>query len=463
MKRFNYYFSLLKRALACEELDYTKGKLSEGLWVLAIPMVLEMIGESVFAVVDVFWVGKLGASAVAVVGLTESVNTLVYAVGIGLSMGTTAMVARRIGEKNKRGARIAATQAILLGAIASIPIALIGLFGPDWVLRSMGASEATVSGGAGYTQVLLSGNIVIIELFIINAIFRAAGDASLAMKSLWFANFFNLVLDPFLIFGWGPFPEMGVEGAAWATNIGRALGVLFQLVLLHRRGRINLRWIHWRWHQEVIWKLFRISLGGMGQFFVATSSWIILIRILAPFGDQVLAGYTVAIRLLMFTILPAWGFSNAAATLVGQNLGAKELDRAEASVWLSGKVNTVFLTSVGLVFFLFPEFMLRFLVDDPVILEHGVHCLRWVSLGYPFYALGMVLVQSFNGAGDTKTPTFLNFVCFWMTEIPLAILLAQFVHVGPIGVYLAIAISESFMTILAWWFFRKGSWKHIDV
>ena len=463
MQKKNRYFLLIRKALACEELDFTKGNLRQGLFVLAIPMVLEMIGESIFAVVDVFWVTKLGSSAVAVVGLTESVNTLVYAIGIGLSMGTTAMVSRRIGEKNKEGARNAATQAILLGVLAHLPIALIGIYAPHMVLQLMGASAETIHQGAGYTQVLLGSNLFIIQLFIINAIFRGAGDASLAMRSLWFANIFNLVLDPFLIFGWGPFPKLGVEGAAWATNIGRALGVGFQLILLHHRGRLGVSRVNWRWNGGIILRLLKLSIGGIGQFLVATSSWVFLVRILAPYGDAVLAGYTVAIRILMFAILPAWGFSNAAATLVGQNLGANLPLRAEKAVWLSGKINTAFMTGVGILFFFFPEPILKLLVSDPIVIQHGVECLRWVSLGYPFYGLGMVVTQSFNGAGDTRTPTYLNLVCFWMIEIPLAFILAEKAHLGPMGVYLSIAISESLMTVLGLLLFRRGKWKAVLV
>ncbi|MCB1050108.1 MAG: MATE family efflux transporter [Acidobacteria bacterium] len=462
--RLRRVWSLIRLALSGQELDFTQGDLKKGIWILAIPMVLEMVLESVFALVDVIWVSRLGAAQVAVVGLTESINTLVYALGIGLSMGTTAMVSRRIGEKDKQGAQRAASQAIWLGVLASLPIMLLGLFGARWVLGLMGAEPEVVEVGLGYTQWLLGGNLCIIQLFIINAIFRGAGDPSLAMRSLWFANGLNLILDPCLIFGWGPFPELGVTGAAVATNVGRAAGVLFQLTLLMRgRGRLALKWKDWAWKPKVMSRLAQLSAGGIGQFLVATSSWVFLVRISAQFGSEALAGYTIGIRVLMFTLLPAWGFSNAAATLVGQNLGAGQPDRAEKAVWMTGKINTVFMLTVGLIFFLAAEpIAALFQVEEPVA-QVAADCLRWISLGYPFYGLGMVLVQAFNGAGDTLKPTYLNLICFWAIEIPLAYLLALPLGLGPLGVFLAIASCESLMTVFAWLVFRRGTWKHIQV
>lgn len=451
---------LLGQALVGKERDYTEGSLRQAVFFLAIPMVLEMALESVFAVVDVYFVAKLGPEAVAVVGLTESVNTLVYALGIGLSMATTALVSRRVGEKNLAGARRAAAQAIWLALLASLPLGLAGILAPEAILKAMGAQTEVVQAGASYTRFLLGGNLVVILLFTINAIFRGAGDASLAMRSLWFANALNIVLDPCLIFGWGPFPQLGVAGAAVATTFGRGAGVALQLfLLLASSSRIRLACSDWRPDFPLMGRLFQLSLGGIGQFLVATSSWIVLMRLMARFGSEALAGYTVGIRVLMFAILPAWGFSNAAATLVGQNLGAGKPERAEAAVWLTARTNTAFLLMVGALSILFPSTILApFELGQPVRLM-ATECLRFVSIGYPFFGLGMVLVQAFNGAGDTLRPTLLNLFCFWLVEIPLAYLLAVPLGLGPRGIFLAIAGAESLMTALAWLVFSRGSWK----
>ncbi len=451
---------LTKAAIGGEEQDFTKGDLRVGMFVLAVPMVLEMVMESVFAIVDIFYVEKLGAQAVATVGLTESVQTIVFAVGIGLGMGTTAMVSRRIGEGDVVGARVAAFQAIVLGVLASIPFLVLGQVAPDLVLRLMGAEPDVIAVGADYTKVLFTGNIFLIQLFLINAIFRGAGDPSLAMRSLWFANAINLLLDPCLIFGLGPFPELGVAGAAYATNIGRACGVMYQIShLIRGSGRIHLYRANLRINLGVAWRLFRVSIWGIVQFLLATSSWVFLMRIVAQFGSEVLAGYTIAIRLVMFTFLPAWGFSNSAATLVGQNLGAKQPERAERAVWLTAHTNAIGMTLMGLSFILVPHLFIGVFTQQPEIAANAVECLKMLAWGYPMYAYGMVLIQSFNGAGDTTSPTLINLFCYWVVEIPLAWSLALSLSMGPAGVYLSIVIAESLMTIVGFFVFRRGRWK----
>lgn len=461
LQKIQSIWCLIRSAMAGEEQDFTKGNLRVGMFVLAVPMVLEMIMESVFAIVDIFFVEKLGAEAVATVGLTESVQTVVFAVGIGLGMGTTAMVARRIGEGDRDGARVVAFQAIVIGVLASLPFLVIGQWVPEKVLQLMGAEQAVIDMGAGYTKVLLTGNIFIIQLFLINAIFRGAGNPILAMRSLWLANAINILLDPCLIFGLGPFPELGVAGAAWATNIGRGCGVLYQVRHLMRgSGHIHLHRDNMRVHWQVAMRLVRVSLWGIVQFLIATSSWIFLMRIVARFGSQALAGYTIAIRVVMFTFLPSWGFSNSAATLVGQNLGAEQPERAERAVWLTGNTNAAFMLLVSLAFLLFPATLMGIFTADPLVSAHGVSCLRVLAIGYPMYAYGMVLIQSFNGAGDTLRPTVINLVCYWMTEIPLAWTLAVTLNLGPLGVYWAIVLAESMMTVIGFFVFRRGQWKH---
>ena len=450
----------LREAVTGTQQDFTEGGLGRAITLLAIPMVLEMMMESLFAVVDVFFVARLGADAVAAVGLTESLITLTYAIAIGLSMSITAMVARRIGEKNAAGAAVASVQAIGLGIAVSAPIGVIGiLFAPE-LLALLGASPSIIEIGAGYTAHLLGGNVTIQLIFIINAIFRGAGDAVLAMRALWIANFFDIVLDPCLIFGWGPFPEMGVAGGAVATNIGRGLGVLYQLSVLWRgRSRIKILPEQWRLNLEVMRRLLRVSLGGIFQFLVATASWLLLTRIVAIFGSAALAGYTIALRILVFAILPSWGLGNAAATLVGQNLGAQKPERAERSVWISGVSNMVFLGAVTIIFLLFAEPLVRIFTDDPIVIPFAVDCLRYISYGYIFYAYGMVVVQAFNGAGDTTTPTIINLCCYWLFQIPLAYALAMPLGLGAQGVFLAITISESTIAVVGVLIFRRGRWK----
>ncbi|MGH7600423.1 MAG: MATE family efflux transporter, partial [bacterium] len=405
----------LREAIKGSEQEFTEGSFSRAIILLAIPMVLEMVMESVFAVVDVFFVAKLGADAVAAVGLTESIITLVYAVAMGLSMAATATVARRIGEKDRQGAVVTAVQAIAIGIIVSLPITAIGLIFAPKILALMGASTNVIEIGAGYTTVMLAGNATIMLLFLINAIFRGAGNAAIAMRVLLIANTINIVLDPCLIFGLGPFPELGVAGAAVATNIGRGIGVLYQLHVLFRgQGRIQLNRNELKLSPLVMLQLVRVSLGGVFQILIATASWVGLTRIMAQFGSAALAGYTIAIRIIVFSILPSWGLSNAAATLVGQNLGAKKPERAEKSVWLTGFSNMLFLIGVGLIFILFPERLVTIFTSDPNVVPYAVECLRIVSYGYLFYAYGMVVVQAFNGAGDTYTPTLINLGCYWL-------------------------------------------------
>lgn len=440
--------------------DYTQGSIGRAITLLAIPMILEMSMESLFAVVDIYFVSKLGADAAAAVGLTESLLTIVYALAIGLSMATTAMVARRVGEKDLPGARVAAVQAIALGVLLTVPIALAGALGAPRLLRLMGAPESVVASGAGYTAIMFAGSATVFLLFLINAVFRGAGDPAVAMRSLWLGNAVNIVLDPCFIFGWGPFPAMGVEGAAVATVIGRGVGVLYQIWSL-RRGdsRIVLGLGDLRIDREVIVNLIRVATPAMFQFLIATASWLGLVRIIAVFGSSALAGYTIAIRIVIFAILPSWGLSNAAATLVGQNLGAGRPDRAERSVWRTGLYNMIFLGMVGAVFLLFAEPVLRFFTSDPEVLRSGVACLRLVSFGFPFYAWGMVMVQSFNGAGDTWTPTWINLGCYWLFQIPLAWVLSHPAGLEEQGVFLSITFAESLLAVVGMIAFRRGRWK----
>jgi putative MATE family efflux protein len=451
-------------SLAGRPHDYTSGSLKRAIVLLAVPMVLEMSMESVFAICDIFFVARVGTDAVATVGLTESLLTLLYAIAIGLSMATTAMVSRRIGEKNPQAAAAAGMQAIYLGIALAV---IIGI--PCWLLAPrllelMGASATVVETGAGYTRILLGFNVVIMLLFLNNAVFRGAGDASVAMRALWLANGINLVLDPCLIFGLGPFPEMGVTGAALATTIGRGTGVVYQFAVYRsRRSRIELRGEALRLRLSVLIRLVRISLGGVGQFLIATASWVALMRIVAPYGSAALAGYTIAVRIVIFALLPSWGLANAAATLVGQNLGAQRPQRAERAVWLTGLFNTVFLGVVTVVFVLVAPWLVAIFTRDPQITPVAVASLRIISYGYVFYAWGMVLTQAFNGAGDTMTPTYINMVCFWMLQIPLAWWLANGVDLGPRGVFWAVALAESVLAIVAAVVFRRGAWKRREV
>ncbi len=440
--------------------DFTKGNMGRAILLLAIPMVLEMAMESIFAVVDIFFVSKLGTAAVATVGITESMMTIVYSIAMGLAVGTTALVSRRIGEKNPEGASVTAFQAIATGLVVSLLIALPGAAFASRLLTLMGAEGEMVKEGYMYTGIMLGGNGIIMLLFIINAVFRSAGDAAISMRVLWIANLINIILDPLLILGIGPFPELGIKGAAIATTTGRGIGVAYQFWLLFNgRGRVKLKVRHMLIQVKVLWQLFRLSLGGIGQSLIATTSWIGLVRIISEFGEDALAGYTLAIRVIVFALLPAWGLSNAAATLVGQNLGAGQPDRAQRSVWLTAKVNIIFMGLVAIVFILIPGFFIRIFINDPNIIASGAVCLRIFAYGYIFYAMGMVMVQALNGAGDTATPTLINFFCFWMLEIPLAYFMALKWNVGETGVYWAIIIAESAMTLIAAFAFTRGKWK----
>jgi putative MATE family efflux protein len=454
----------LKDAVRGSAVDYTQGSIGRAILLLAVPMMLEMAMESTFAVVDIYFVSSLGASAIATVGLTESVLTLVYAVAMGLSMGATALVARRIGEKNPKGAADSAVQAVFAALVAAVPVSLAGIFFARQILSLMGGDAWSIEHGYRYTAWMLGGNGVIMLIFVINAVFRGAGDAAMAMRVLWLANGINLVLDPALIFGWGPFPALGVQGAAVATTIGRGVGVATQIWVLFRGAKhIRVAASQVRLHAEVMWRLVRTSLGGIGQLIIATSSWIGLVRIISVFGSETLAGYTIALRIIIFTIMPSWGFSNAAATLVGQNLGAQQPERAERSVWITGFANMTFMACVSLVYIFGNSILLRIFTSDPGVVAAGAQCLRIVAYGYIAYAWGMVMPQAFNGAGDTLTPTKINFFCLWLIEIPLAYVLAIKLGEQQKGVYWAIVIAETVAGLSAILLFRRGKWKQIRI
>jgi putative MATE family efflux protein len=453
-------WSSVREALRGTHQDFTSVGLNRAILLLAIPMVLEMVLESLFAVVDVFFVGRLGADAIATVGLTESLLSLVFAVGLGLSLSTTAMVARRIGEKDPEDAAVAGVQAIVLGLFTSLVIGIPCFFYAPELLALMGASPEVIRVGTGYARIALGGSGAILMLFLNNAIFRGAGDAAIAMRLLWVSNVLNLVLDPCLIFGLGPFPKLGVTGAALATFTGRSIGVLYQFYRLLRgteRIRILRRQLRVEW--KVLFRLVKVSLTGILQFIIAHTSWIGLVRIVSVFGSAALAGYTIAIRILIFIILPSWGLSNAAATLVGQNLGAKQPARAEKSVWQTGFYNMIFLGSVGVFFLVFASPVIRLFTHDPTVVPLAVSALRLLSCGNIGYAYGMVMLQAFNGAGDTVTPTFVNLFGFWCFEIPLAYALALPGGMGLNGVSLAIVAAEAAVAVAGILLFRRGRWK----
>jgi putative MATE family efflux protein len=457
------FFQDLKEAIAGSERDFTQIPISKAILLLSIPMVLEMIMESVFALVDIFFVSRLGAEAVATVGITESMMTIIYAIGIGLSVGTTALVSRRIGEKRPEEAAVAAVQAIFAGIVVSLAFSAVGIFFARDLLRLMGASESTVEMGYMYPTIMLGGNLVIMLLFIINAVFRSSGDAAVSMRVLWFANMMNIILDPLLIFGIGPFPELGIKGAAVATNIGRGLAVVYQLYLLGKgRYRVKVRAVQIVIRIKEVAKLVKLSLGAIGQYIIATSSWIVLVWVVTSLGEEVVAGYTIAIRILLFALLPAWGLANAAATLVGQNLGASQPDRAERSAWVVGIANMVFLGLVSIIFIAIPDAFIGFFVnsvDEPVVMSSGITCLRVVSFGFLVYALGQVMVNAINGAGDTATPVWINFIAFWLMEIPLAFLFTKVMGLQINGVCYAILIADTALTFIAIAVFRRGKWK----
>jgi len=454
------FWADVREALAGSDRDYTQGPVGRAILLLAVPMVLEMAMESLFAVVDIFWVARLGRSAAAAVGLTESIESLVYAVATGISVGTTAMVARRTGEKDHDGAAVAAVQALALGVVVAIAIGLPGMFFARELLELMGADAQTLAAGTAYNRVAQGTTPILLVLFLLNAIFRGAGDAAIAMRVLWVANLINMVLDPCLIYGWGPFPKLGVAGAAVATSIGRGIGVCLQIyTLFHDSSRVKIARRHLRLEPEIMARLARVSFTGMIQYIIPTASWTALVRIISVFGSGALAGYTIAIRIVVFSILPSWGMSNAAATLVGQNLGAGQPERAEESAWKTGLYNMVFLGCVGLIFLGFPGGLVGLFSEDAAVRHAGADCLRIMSYGYLFYAYGMVMSQSFNGAGDTATPTWINLGCYWCLQIPLAWLLAFRGGLDERGVFWAIPAAESVLAMVAILLFRQGRWK----
>src|SRR5690242_14537944 len=453
-------WSAIKESVSGSHRSYTTGPIGRAILLLAIPMVLEMVMESVFAVVDIFWVSHLGKDAAATVGLTESLLTLIYTLAIGLSIGAMAMVARRIGEQNPDGAARAAVQSIILALIVSITIGAIGAPLAPRLLKAMGGSPWVIENGASFTRVMLAGNASVVLLFMINAIFRGAGDAAIAMRTLWLANWINILLGPCLIFGLGPFPKLGIVGAAIATTIGRSTGALFALSKLVRSGgRLNIKRHHLHIEPSVIGRLLRLSGTGTFQVFIGMASWIGLVRIISSFGSNAVAGYTFGIRVIIFALLPSWGMANAAATMVGQALGAKNPDRAERAVWRAGFYNMIFLGIIGLFFIVFAPQIIWFYTADQEVAHYGVDCLRIVSYGFLFYAYGMVLGQSFNGAGDTWTPTILNLFVFWLWEIPLAYVLSVVLNFGPRGVFIAITVAFSTLAVVSGAVFRRGKWK----
>jgi putative MATE family efflux protein len=454
------FWRLVRLSLQGAHHDYTAGSLNRAVLLLAVPMVLEMIMESLFAVVDVFWVSRLGSDAVAVVGLTESVMSIVYAVAIGVSFAATAIVARRIGEKDPARAAQAAGQIVVLGTAVAASLGLVGGWWAPEILGLMGANEAIVTLGTDFTRVMLGGNATVFLIFLINAIFRGAGDAVLAMRTLWLANGLNIILDPCFIFGWGPFPEMGVTGAAVATNIGRGVGVLYQLWhLAGHHSRVRVRPPNLRPVMAELVDILRTATNGIAQLLITTTSWVGLFKILALFGSTTLAGYTIAIRIVIFALMPAWGLANAGATLVGQNLGAGQPDRAEAAVKIAARYNVLFLGAVGLIFVVLAAPLVGLFTAEPDVLAQGTRALWIVSLAFPLYAAGMCLEAAFNGSGDTWTPTRLNFFCFWLGQVPLAWVLAQPLGLGPTGVFIAVPVSFTGLTLWSAVLFRRGKWK----
>ena len=457
----NSFFSIVREAFIGTNRDFTEGPIFPALVILAIPMILEMSMEALFAIVDTFFVAQLGAAPVAVVGLTESVLALVYAVGIGLSIGATATVARRVGEKDMDGAAHTATHAVYLGIIVSVVMGVAGLaFAPD-IFHLLGAEQDVVDVGLPFMRIMYGTNGVIVFLFLLNGIFRGAGDAAIALRVLMIANGLNIILDPMFIFGVGFFPELGVTGAAVATVIGRSVGVAFAAWALFFRtnGRLHVRAEHWKFDPKLLGSLVSISGTAVLQFLVATLSWSGLIRIIAAFGTIALAGYQIGLRVIIFVILPAVGLANAAATLVGQNLGAGKPERAERSVWLASGLNAGLLAVAGLFFVLFPDLVVSIFTSDQSVAAYSRDCLRIVGYGYAFYGLGMVMESSFNGAGDTWTPTYLNFFIFWLFEIPLAYVLANVYGLGPQGVFWAITLAFSMLAVVAALLFKRGKWK----
>ncbi|MFN0035891.1 MAG: MATE family efflux transporter [Saprospiraceae bacterium] len=458
--RFRRFLRVVRQAIRGEEQEFTKGSIDRAIVLLSIPMILEMAMESLFAVVDIFFVAQIGPEAIATVGITESVLTLVYSIAIGLSAAATAMVARRIGEGDRDAAAKAGAQTILIAVVLSALIAIPGYFFAEEILGLMAQDQSVSATGHQFTRLLLTCNLPILLLWMLNGIFRGAGDAATAMRALWIANGVNIVLCPIFIFGFGPIPAMGVLGSGIATTIGRSVGVVYQLWQLFEVGKIvRLRWAMMRPHWDIIGTLLRVASGSAGQYLIASASWIFMVFILGQISKEVVAGYTVAIRVVIFCILPSWGMANAAATLVGQNLGAGKPDRAEKSAWRAGYFNMLFLAVIAVICLLAAPQLIGFFTQTPEVVEAGALALRIIAGGYVFYGWGMVLTQAINGAGDTFTPTLLNFVFFWLLETPLAWLLALHWGWGQTGVYWSIVIAESFMALAAVWLFKKGNWK----
>jgi putative MATE family efflux protein len=450
----------VREALHGSRRDYTEGPIGRAILLLAIPMVLEVVLESVFAVADIFWVSHLGEEAIATVGITESMMAIVYTIAVGLSIGATATVARRIGERNPDAAARAAVQTLIVGLFVSIALAVIGIIFAPTLLRLLGASPGVVTTGSSFTRMMLGGNASVVMLFLINAIFRGAGDAAIAMRVLWLANIINIVLGPLLIFGVGPLPELGVTGAAVATTIGRGTGAAFALYRMFQPGRhIQVRREHLHVDFDLMKRIVRLSGSGTLQVFIGTASWIVLIRILSRFGSAALAGYTIAIRIILFALFPSWGLGNAAATMVGQALGAKKPERAERAVWMASFYNLCFLGTVGIAFVALSDDIARLFTQDVAVLPIAIDGLRIVALGFPLYAYGMVVNQSFNGAGDTWTPTFLNLFVFWLFELPAAYFMSVRLELGPDGVFWAITLAFSLLAIASAAIFKLGRWK----
>ena len=465
--KLSQFYDLIKQSLRGEEHDYTQGSLRSAIVLLAIPMILELSLESVFAVVDMYFVSHLpnANAAMATVGLTEAVVTLIYTIAIGFSTAATAVVARRIGEKSPDAAAHAGAQSMLIALVVTVVISILGVIFAADVLKIMGAKPEVIRDGTTFTRIMLGGSVAIILLFLINGIFRGAGDAAMAMRSLWIASLINIFLCPLLINGYGPFPQLGLKGAAIATTIGRSIGVVYQCYHLFSAKRtIKLRWQHFRWDTPVVKTLVSVAWPATFQFFIQSGSWIFIAYLVSITGStDASAGYQVAIRNVVFFILPAWGLSNAAATLVGQNLGAKQPQRAERSVWLTAKYNGFFMAFVMLLFLFFASPIISIFTNEVNVHHYGVQALQVIGAGYIFYGIGMVMIQSLNGAGDTKTPTWINLVGFWLFQIPLAWVLAKTFGLGPLGAFIAIPVAETLLAVAAWYFFRKGKWKLVKV
>lgn len=465
--KLSHFFTLVKQSLRGQEHDYTKGSIRGAIILLAIPMMLELLLESVFAIVDLYFVSHLpnGKIAMTTVGLTESVMSLIYTLGIGLSTAATAVVARRIGEKNNEEANHSGAQAIIIALIVSLVLTILGIIFAADILRIMGAKPEVVKEGTIFTRIMMGGSTAIILLFLINGIFRGAGDAAMAMRSLWLASGINIILCPLLINGYGPFPELGLKGAAIATTIGRGIGVIYQVYYLFSGNRaIHLKWIHFKWDSKIIRTLVNVGWPATLQFFIQSGSWIILAWLVSTTGStDASAGYQAAIRNVVFFILPAWGLSNAAATLVGQNLGARQPERAEQSVLLTARYNAAFMALVTILFVFFASPIISIFTKDPEVHRYGTQAMQIIGSGYIFYGIGMVMIQALNGAGDSKTPTWINVFGFWLIQIPLAWVLAKELAMGPTGAFIAIPVAESVLAIAAWYFFKKGKWKTVKV